>query len=387
MRPSGTILTLIVLLTSGGAAAQSPPSPFAEGLQFPQRLIFTPLGSILVSEGGTSEPNTGRVSLVNRQGNRRSLLDGLPAGPAHGIPAFGPCGMGLDGRTLYLVIGEGDVQRPLGVANPDGTSSPIFSSVLRIQFSANVDAIASSFPMTPLDHWALLDGNDVYLTNGSGDRATVHLLTTFRPLLRNILAAGPPPGRRYRPSDPYGAFLDATNNALYIADSSAETLIKVNTVTGRSLVLTRFQSDERSTPGGPQDVDTVPTAVCPVGDSFLVSFLSAGPFQVGASSVRRWSPSDSTWSRLSPLLGDLTMATDMICLRGGTASAPRVATVEFSTNPANPAPSGRVQVIAGSQRRVVMQDLAQPTGVTQDPVSGDLFVATLPGMIFRGPLP
>ena len=374
-------VSLIVLFTSGTAPAQS---LFAEGLQFPQRLIFTPLGNLLVSEGGTAVPHTGRVSIVNRQGTRRSLLDGLPAAPGHRIPAFGPTGMGLDGRTLYVVLGEGDVQvAPPAAINLNGPSSPIFHSVLRIQFSTDIDAIASSFQLSSLDHWTLSDGYDVGLRNASGDRASVHLLTSFRSVVRNILAGE----ALYRVSDPYGAWLDASANALYVVDPSAETLIRVNTVTGRSQVLTRFQPDERPTPTGSQFVDTVPTAVCPVGDSFLVSFLSAAPFPAGASSVRLWNPSNSGWSRLSPLIGDLTMTNDMICLRGGTASAPRVVTVEYSTTTDRTIPSGRVQLIDGSQRRVVAQNLLLPTTVTQDSISGDLFVATLSGSIFRVPLP
>jgi hypothetical protein len=380
MKPTAIIATLMVFFTSGHATAQS---PFAEGLQFPQRLILTPRGNLLVSEGGTAEPNTGRVSLVNREGTRRSLLDGLPAGRGHGITAFGPSGMGLDGRTLYLILGEGDVQvGPPFVVNLDGPSSPIFSSVLQITFSADVDAIASSFQMSWVDHWALLDGYDLDLRNATGDRAKVHLLTAFRTLVRNVL--GSP--ARMRPADPYGAWLDASNNALYVVDSSAETLIKVNTTTGRSQVLARFQPDERSTPAGPQYVDTVPTAVCPVGDSFLVSFLSAAPFPPGSSSVRTWNPSSGAYPALKPLISDLTMTTDMICLRGGTGAAPRVVTVEYSMNPANMAPSGRVQLFDGGAKRVIIQGLGLPTGAAHDPTSGDLFVATLAGTIYRFPL-
>jgi hypothetical protein len=353
-------------------------------LQFPQRLIFTPLGSLLVSEGGTPAPNTGRVSIVDRQGNRRSLLEGLPAGPAHSIPAFGPAGMALDGRTLYLLIGEGDVRvGPPFMLNPKGPSSPIFHSVLRIQFSTEVDAITSTFQLSRADHWALSDGYDVTLRNATGNSAAVHLLTSFPSVLPNVLGGD----ESYRPSDPYGASLDAGNNALYVVDSSAETLINVNTVTGRYRVLTRFQPDERATPDGPAFVDNVPTAICPVGDSFLVSFLSAALFPTGGSSVRLWNQSDGGWSRLSPLVGDLTMTNDIVCLRGGTARAPRLVTVEFSQNVSDPAPSGRVQVVNGGQKRVLMENVLLPVSAAQDPLSGDLFVTTLTGSIFRTPLP
>jgi len=46
-----------------------------------------------------------------------------------------------------------------------------------------------------------------------------------------------------------------------------------------------------------------------------------------------------------------------------------------------------VQLINGSQKRVLAENLLLPTSVALDPVSGDLFVATLPGSIFRLPSP
>ena len=49
------IAVLTLSLFAGHAAAQT---PFAEGLQFPQRLIATPVGNLLVSEGGTARPRT-----------------------------------------------------------------------------------------------------------------------------------------------------------------------------------------------------------------------------------------------------------------------------------------------------------------------------------------
>jgi hypothetical protein len=81
------------------------------------------------------------------------------------------------------------------------------------------------------------------------------------------------------------------------------------------------------------------------------------------------------------------MTNDMICLRGGSATAPRLVTVEFTQNFLSTEPSGRVQLIDGSQKRVLMQNVLLPVGAAQDPISGDIFVATLTGSIFRTPLP
>jgi len=121
---------------------------FASDLQKPTRLVFTPQGNLLVSEGGLPEPNTGRVSILDRGGSRRSLLEGLPTARAYLLGPYGPTGMALDGDTLYLLIGEGDVLAfppPNVRLNPDGPSSPIFSAILKIQFSAEVDRLRGSF--------------------------------------------------------------------------------------------------------------------------------------------------------------------------------------------------------------------------------------------------
>ena len=383
MKPIFFRLNLCLLLTISPGIAQT---IFTEGLQYPQRLIFTPAGNLLVSEGGIAVPNNGRISLVDSQGKRRSLLEGLPAAPGQGIPAFGPTGMALDGRTLYLLVGEGDVMvGPPFSVNLDGPASPIFSSVLRIQFSRVVDTIDSSFQMTFGDQWSLSDGSDVTLQNAAGDQATIHLLTSYRSPVRNILGGA----ARARPADPYGVWLDAPDNALYLTDASSETLVKVNTVTGHSQVLTRFQPEQRVTAAGTQFVDNVPTALCRVGDSFLVSFLSAGPFPAGAASVRLWNPSDGAWSKVRAVVSDLTMASDLLCLRGGSETAPKVVTVEYTTTPpANfTTGAGRVQLTDGTQKRVLAQGLLLPTAIAQSPTSGELYVLTVPGTIFRLPAP
>jgi len=382
MKRSTTLVwtaALIALLTP----AASGQTLVMEGLQFPQRLIFSAGGNLLVSEGGTTQPNTARISIVSRQGVRRSLLEGLPGSPSHGIPAFGPGGMALDGQTLYIAMGEGDTNvGPPFVINLDGPSSPIFHSIVQIQFSADIDAIRSTFTLAEVHHWALLDGHDVLLTNASGDRATVRLLSAFRPLVRNVLGGT----GRTRVSDPYSLSLDPGGKTLNVVDSASETVLKVNTDTGRSVVITRFQPEERPGPTGPLFVDNVPTAMCPVDGGFLVSFLTANPYQQGRSTVRMWKPADGAWSRPSTVIDGLTMTIDMICSRQGGVF--RVITVEYSLDPANRnVPSGRIQMVAGADTRVLAEKVLLPVSITQDPSSGDLYIATLPGMIFRLPAP
>lgn len=368
------------------ALVQAIPIPgqtvFSDGLQYPQKMTATPRGSLLVSEGGTSEVHTGRVSVVSPAGVRRSLLEGLPAAPGHGIPAFGPAGVALDGRTLYLVIGDADMEvGPPFVFNPAGSSSPLFQSILRVEFSAEPDTITSGFRLTPGDQWTLFDGYDVELRNAAGDRATVHRLVAFHQVLRNVLGGA----QVLRVSAPYGLALDAANGVLYVVDTNSETLVRVSTLTGKSQVLTRFQPDQRP---GPQFVDNVPTAVCAVEGGLLVSFLSGNPFPAGAASVKLWRPSDGGWSKPEVAAGDLSMVTDLFCQRNATGAA-RMVTVEYAADPDTrvTVPSGRVQVHDGSSRRVLASGLNLPVAVTLDPTSGSLFVATLGGAIFRFPAP
>ena len=378
-KPGLMVSGLFVLVHSVAVPGQT---IFAEGLQYPQKMTATPRGSLLVSEGGTSEAHTGRVSIVSPTGVRRSLLEGLPAAPGHGIPAFGPAGIALNGRTLYLVIGDGDMEvGPPFVFNPAGSSSPLFQSILRVELSAEPDTITTSFRLTPGDQWALFDGHDVELRNSAGERATVHRLMAFHQVLRNILGGV----QVLRVSAPYGLALDPAGDALYVVDTNSETLVRVNTRTGQSQVLTRFQPDQRP---GPQFVDNVPTAVCAVEGGLLVSFLSGNPFPAGAASVKIWRPSDGGWSKPALAAGDLSMVTDLVCLRNA-AGAARMVTVEYAAEPATRAtvPSGRVLVHDGPSRRLVASGLNLPVAVTQDPASGSLFVATLGGVIFRFPAP
>ena len=75
----------------------------------------------------------GRVSVIDRKtGARRTLIGGLPSAinqsPAGPEPT-GPSGLALRGRTLYVLIGQGDVVVPgpapgSEVPNPNPPSRP-----------------------------------------------------------------------------------------------------------------------------------------------------------------------------------------------------------------------------------------------------------------------
>ncbi|MEO8348180.1 MAG: hypothetical protein ABI610_04660, partial [Acidobacteriota bacterium] len=125
----------IVALTAAGLEAQ----PILNaGAQTPFKLARTPGGNFLLAEGGTGT-NDGRVSLLSLWGDRFNLLGGLPSGTTPQGSHLGPTAVADAHRILYIVIGEGNVTGPgsggLQAPNPNGLSSPIFSSVIRARFN------------------------------------------------------------------------------------------------------------------------------------------------------------------------------------------------------------------------------------------------------------
>ena len=66
---------LAVLLIGSQASAQC--LELISGLRQPLGTSLTNQGNLLVSENGTVPPDTGRISIVDTSGNRRTLLDGF----------------------------------------------------------------------------------------------------------------------------------------------------------------------------------------------------------------------------------------------------------------------------------------------------------------------
>ena len=81
--------------------------------------------------------------------------------------------MFMRGRTLYVAIGTGDAGRPgpfpgTTIPNPDGVSSPIFSSILAVHFSVPVERNTTGFTLTAEDQQALADGDTVGMSGNAG---------------------------------------------------------------------------------------------------------------------------------------------------------------------------------------------------------------------------
>src|SRR6185503_2469888 len=98
----------IVFATFSFARAQCPPNVLTSGLRTPLGITQSNQNNLIVSETGTTGVlHSGRISLVEPDGTRRTLLDGLPSAPNDVGDPSGPAGVFIRGRTLYVVIGAG----------------------------------------------------------------------------------------------------------------------------------------------------------------------------------------------------------------------------------------------------------------------------------------
>ncbi len=132
------------LVIAGGlvAAASAPVTAqtvqeHVAGLKAPAKLLALPAGELLVAEAGDG-PNTGRISYIDRDARRFTVIDGLPSARFLGRDPGGPNGLLLLNRTLYVTIGAGDTTitgagQGSEIPNPQ-VSSPLFSSVLALEF-------------------------------------------------------------------------------------------------------------------------------------------------------------------------------------------------------------------------------------------------------------
>lgn len=87
------IATTIGVTLSGQALAQCG-TEVSAGLRFPLGIALSNQNNLLVSESGmTAVEHSGRISIIDKEGVRRTLLDGLPSAINDVNDASGPAGL------------------------------------------------------------------------------------------------------------------------------------------------------------------------------------------------------------------------------------------------------------------------------------------------------
>ncbi len=367
----GLAAGVLVIALSGIAAAQTP-TVYATGLQFPAKLILGPNGSLLVTDM-TDKPNTGRVSLVRSGGVRTTLMDGLPSGlSAPNDDPDGPTDMALSGRVLYLEIGEGDTLSPgtvrgTAVGNPKGPSSPIFVSILKVTFSADVDSLTAGFSLKSADHYTLFEGGTVSLSNGAGATAIVEAVALLRPAIPDSNAI-------YRNSHPYGlTVLPSQPDTLYVADAGLNSVWQVGQTSGRAKLLTRFPSTPSPLPAGqgPPVIEAVPSSIRPFGDQLLVSLLSGAPFVNDVSRIMIVDPKTGVSGQFITALS----STIDVLFRVRADGTWQFFTLEFSLGIATGRP-GRLRRYESPAGVTLSDTLVAPSSMALDPANGNLYIAS-----------
>ena len=223
----GLFLVATFLLAAQPATAQVV-QEFATGLLAPIKLLAIPGGGMLVAEAGTA-PNTGRVSLVDRDARRFTVIDGLPSGfHLLGPDAGGPSGLLLTSTRLYVVIGAGDTAIPgaapaTEILNPNPTS-PLFSSVLLFEFAEGPLPMGFTLP-SGNTHARIAAGEGVYIRNERGAFMRVSMLADIP---NSIPEPRPTEPRHVRISNPFGIVGD--DNLVSVVDASRNVIWNIPNV-------------------------------------------------------------------------------------------------------------------------------------------------------------
>ena len=397
------LVTAIMMLAGTKVMAQC--SQLTSGLHIPLGITRSENGNLFVSETGTIASNTGRISIVDLSGNRRTLLDGLPSGINDVNEVSGPAGLFLHEHTLYVAIGIGDTIKAgpvpgTSVPNPNPPSSPIFSSVLTIHFSSFVETNTSGFTLTAADHQTLASGETVTLSNGGADRITVKLIANFPDFFPEPSLAVP---NNVRGSNPFHLVLveghkrhdgdrkrDEDNDGseselLYVTDGGRNLVWQADINSGTFSILAVFpQVANPFFPTlGPPFTDAVPTGIASSDGQLLVTLFRGVPFAPGTSVVEQISP--LTGSHTPFITGRKTAIdvlpvrenhdTDYLVLQHASAGpffgSPGLLLL-FET------PSGPQAVIANC--------LTRPTSMTLDKKTGTVYVTELQGRIVAIPV-
>ena len=371
-------LGLLGACSTSSLMAQAPcpaVETFATGLIAPSKIIQTPRGNFIVAEGGPEVPNNGRVSIVDQHGNRRTLIDGLPSARTFVGDFNGTTGVYLEGRTLYVLNGQGDVtlRGPVPgteAANPT-PASPIFSSVLAVHFSAAMEETTTGVTLTLADHQALKAGQRLIRSDANGRRMVIELIADFPDY-----APDPRPNfaDNVRHSHPYGVV--GRGRQLYIVDAGFNNVRKVDARSGASETLATFAPTPNPRfPAGPPVLENVPTSIRWDGHDLLVTLLSGGPFFLpGYSTIQQVDPRTG---EITPLIAGLSSAIDVTPL-GSRCRGDGFLALEFNLN--FPAPGlGRLQYFPSADASpVILADcLTTSTSMVLDRRSDRVVIAEL----------
>lgn len=352
------------------ASGQGLVHEYMSGLRGPMKLVALDDGHVLVVEAGAGA-NTGRISIIDRDRRRFTIVDGLPSARFNGDPT-GPSGVLLVGRRLFITIGGGDVSQPgpaqgSEIPNPS-PASPLFSSILLLELDEKATRLPLGFWLPPESHQRLAAGEGVYLTNVDGDTARISRFVDFPDY---IAEPRPDVPNNIRPSNPFG--LVGHEFRLDVNDASRNLVFSVDVARAEARVLVTFPPvPNRAAPMGPPVVDAVPATIRGYGDWLLVSYLTGFPFAAGNASVQLV---DRHRGVATPLMTGLQTAIDVLPI---TRSPGLFYVLEHSQQLTAGAAGRLLRIDALDRTPLVLADaLDAPTSLAFDPATRDVLITEL----------
>lgn len=376
-----TTTTAILLAFTVSARGQC--TEVLSGLRLPTGSTLSNQGNLIIAEHGTATPRSGRISVVDSSGNRRTLIDGMPTGPSDVGDPSGPSGVFMRGRSLYVAMGVGNVaiRGPVpgtAAVNPNGPSSPIFSSVLLVQFSAAMEQTTTGVTMTAEHEQALANGQTVNVTANGRDWITIRRVVDFP----NFVPAPLPTfADNIAVSNPFD--LVALGDTLYVSDGGRDRVWQVDLLTGNHSTLAAFPPIPNPLFGGGVGgpvTNAVPTGITTFRGQVLTTLFRGAPFAPGTSSVQQIDP---VTGGATQLISGLKTAIDVIP-SSDNGDTSYLVLQSASTGPffGGPGQLMRFDSPAGPPT-LVANCLTFPTSMTLDSKRGALYVTEFGGRLVR----
>jgi hypothetical protein len=341
----GFLLTFV--FCAAAPAQEFSPEEFTPCQGLCQSLVLSG-GNQFITENGNAA-NGARLVGVDERGDQLALpfLGGLPTGVALNGSKFGPLTFSLNGRTLFIALGESDQFHTTGPAFNRVTPTAFSPSIIQVTFSA--DPLNSGpFALSAANREELLKGGTVTLTDWSSNTATfsqvAELGSSVHPVGLATLAKFP--------------------NQLFVLDSGTKQLREVDLKSHAVRTIAQFPMATES--------------VSALDDHrLLVTFFTP---ESNASSV--WLL-DLTLGTSRKLILNLTSAVDAVSrLKSGL--------FHFLVLENSGGPQGLGQIIDQDQRgnrTVLTKGLNDPTSLAIDEGTGRLFVYSRgDGVIYSVPL-
>lgn len=370
----------------GMVRAQTQCPKILDGLRLPVGSTLSDGGHLLIAEAGDGSAGSGRISILDRNGKRRTLIDGMPSAHADVGDPSGPSGMFMQGGSLFVAIGTGDIgikgPRPGStLENLSGPSSPLFGSVLALYFSPGAEDRTTGFTMTPAMEKALAKGLPVWLLDSRWNLLLIRMVTKFPNFVPTPLPDVP---GNISVTNPFG--ITGLGRSLYVTDGGRNLAWKVDSLTGAKSTFATFPDIPNvlfPRVGGPFQ-QAVPTGITTEGDDVLVALFRGAPFATGSSAIERIA---SRTAAHAPLIANLTTAIDVLPLRQGRGHGYLVLEMS-SAGPFFSGPGTLLQYDDPSGPPTKVADcLSAPTSMTLDRKAGVVYVTEENGNLVGIPYP